>query len=90
MFVTDYLLLNKPYEDHSQNLQEFVNECTVLLAAYPLLAFTNWVGSFERQMEAGWVIIGFIAFIIIFNVGFLLVSICMICIYKLKLRFRRK
>ena len=89
MFVIDYLMLNRPYEDHKFNIQEIVNECTVLVAAYPLLTFTNWIGDFERLLEAGWAIVGCIAFSVIFNIAFLFVSVCMGCVNKLKLRYKR-
>ena len=42
-FVIYYIVDNKPMEDSARNLQESFNETIVLVAAYPLLVFTNFV-----------------------------------------------
>ena len=63
-----YVLDFQPFERDFFNTKELVNETIVMLAAYPLLMCTAWI--FEEQVRffAGWVIVGCICMIIIFNI----------------------
>ena len=45
MYVITYIAANQPYVSRSSNVIEILNELTVLIAAYPLLTFTDWVQS---------------------------------------------
>lgn len=49
IFVICYLIMNRPFVDRFLNWQETINEFTVLIAAYPLYVFTNWVWDEERR-----------------------------------------
>ena len=60
-----------------------------MLAAYPLLAFTDWVWDIDRRFEAGWAIIGCIVLIVVGNIIFLVVSVLCSWSNWLKLRYLR-
>ena len=46
--VVLYVALNGPFENHSLNSKEIVNELMVALAAYPILMFSGWANR-ERE-----------------------------------------
>ena len=48
----------------------------MLLAGYPLLVFTNWIGDENPRIQAGWAIVACIVFIVIFNIFVLLFTVC--------------
>ena len=62
---------------------EVINEITVMIAVYPLLALTEWV-SIENRFEAGWAIIGCMGFSIIFNIVFYFSGLLVNCRNKLR------
>ena len=64
-----YLILFKPYEDHATNYNEIFNECCVLITAYQLLVFTDFVDSVSMKIYFGYFMIG----TILLNFG---VNIC--------------
>ena len=68
MSYTAYVL---PYKDFMQNVQEVINECTVLIAAYHLFGFTEWIFDMERRIELGWTLIGTIVLNVVFNFAIL-------------------
>lgn len=83
MSHTAYVL---PYKQTIQNYQEVINEVTVLISAYHLFCFTEWIYDFERRFELGWSLI----FTILLNV---LVNLTILCFYvcnSLYLKLRRK
>ena len=82
--VIYYLSAFKPFTDGFMNLQERVNEITVLLAAYPLFVFTDWVPDDDRKMEAGWYLVSCILLNILFNIAVLVYFLCKDLIRKLK------
>lgn len=41
------------------------------MAAYPLLTFTEWVPDPDRRLEMGWLLLGFICLVLIFNICFI-------------------
>ena len=57
----------RPYKELIQNVQEVFNECTVLIAAYHLFGFTEWIFDMERRMELGWSLIAIIILNVCFN-----------------------
>jgi len=67
LFVMSYIAFVKPFKNMRTTFQEVVNEATTMLAAYPLLAFTEWVYDSDRRMEAGWFLLGCIVFSLLFN-----------------------
>ena len=63
---------------------------TVWVAAYPLLTFTSWLNPYDstekiRKEEAGWAIVGCLAFNVAFNFALLIISVLYSFYYKLKL-----
>lgn len=77
----------KPYENMIQNVQEVVNEWTVLVAAYHLFAFTEWVYDAERRFELGWSLIAVIVINVCFNFIVLACIILKTCLRKTKLKY---
>ena len=55
-----YVAYVKPYNSMNMNLQEVLNEVTILLACYPLLTFTEWVSDMDRRIEMGWFLLALI------------------------------
>ena len=53
-----YLLFFKPYKDPMTNLNEIFNECCVLLTAYQLFVFTDFVDSIDMKIFFGYCMIG--------------------------------
>ena len=47
MCVLAYLMRVRPFKSRLMNITETLNECTVLIAAYPLLTFTEYMGLHE-------------------------------------------
>ena len=91
IIVIAYLWNVRPYKSPLLNFIETINEVTVLVAAYPLLTFTNWIDLFERG-SFGWYLISCICFNVIFNAVFALSMmvrhIYLIC--KLKMIKKRR
>ena len=87
MAVIYYLSYFKPFSEGFMNLQERVNEITVLLAAYPLFVFTDWVSDDDRKMEAGWYLVSSILLNIFFNIAILVYFLCKDLIRKAKRRY---
>ena len=85
MIMISYNVKVRPFISKPLNMQEQLNEMTVLIAAYPLFCFTNFLWDTERRLEAGWFLVACIATNVLFNITFLLV---MLCATNLK-RFRR-
>ena len=70
----NYLAHINPYESRQLNLKEIVNEILIALAAYPLWMYTDWANEEKDRIYAGWLMIGAIMLIILFNLGFLTIS----------------
>ena len=85
MYVIGYVARDQPFLSPSMNKQELVNEMTVLIAAYPLLVFTNWVPNEERKLDAGWFVVACICLNVMFNISVLIVEICKSAILRIKL-----
>ena len=71
-----------------------INELTVWIAAYPLLTFTTWLDPYDtedkvRKDEAGWFIVGCLAFNVLFNFTLLIVSVIYSFYHKFKLLWIR-
>ena len=75
-FVIYYIVENKPMEDPARNMQESFNETIVLVAAYPLVVFTNFVSDEGMQLNVAWFLVGLICLNIIVNIGALIVAVC--------------
>lgn len=84
IFVIAYLLYYQPYLEKKFNRQEAINEITVLLAAYPLLVFTEWVFDVDSRNKAGWSIVFLILINILFNLTIVIVSFIVSSIKKTK------
>lgn len=53
-----YLQMVKPFDMPILNRMEIFNECCIIVAAYHLLTFTEFVGDPDLQYQMGWSIIG--------------------------------
>lgn len=74
-FVTFYIMAKRPFKEPSHNRMEAYNEATVLIAAYPLLIFTDWVSSEERKFDVGWFLVALICFNIFVNISALVITL---------------
>ena len=90
MFIIAYIGREKPYRSPSTNTIEILNEFTVLVAAYPLLTFTDWVHNLEDRSYMGWFIIGCICLNLIFNITLLLIFLVIRAKNRCKYYFIRK
>ena len=75
----------RPYENPSMNKQETINEVAVALFCYTLFAYTNLIHEMSELVQIGWVSLGIMAFIVLFNVA---VLVCISC-YQAKLKCQR-
>lgn len=71
-----YLIRVMPFAEPAYNLQEYMNETIVLLAAYPLYSFTDFVYDMDRRIEMGWFLIGCILLCLVLNIILLIVETC--------------
>lgn len=71
-----------PYENRVINVQEVVNEWTVIVASYHLFCFTEWIYDNDRRIECGWSLLVVIALNILFNV-------CLILVFAVKSLYLR-
>ena len=90
ILVISYIWSNMPFENQAISIQEMINELLVVFAAYPLLFFTDWVWELEIRANAGWTIVACIIIIAVFNITFIVVSICRNMITRLRLYYKRK
>ena len=67
LYIMSYIAFYTPYKKSLSNFQEIFNEWMVLLGAYHLFTFTEWVYDLERRFELGWSLIGTIVINILFN-----------------------
>jgi len=77
LYIMSYTAYVLPYKSMTQNYQEILNEITVLVAAYHLFCFTEWIFDYHRRFELGWSLIG----IIILNV---IINVVIVCFVVLK------
>ena len=75
-FVIFYIMAYRPYKEPYRNRMEAYNEATVLISAYPLLIFTEWVASKDRKFDVAWFLIAIILVNIFVNIGALCIIIC--------------
>ena len=74
--VMYYTAHAQPYNNHTQNIQEVFNEWTVVVAAYHLLTFTDWLSDYTLRSLLGWSLLSVININILFNVGILANIVC--------------
>jgi hypothetical protein len=67
MLLIMYNKLAKPFDSPLLNHLEIFNELSIMLAAYHLFAFTNYVDNPQLQYQVGWSMIGVTAFNILVN-----------------------
>ena len=65
-----YLIRIKPFYRQTVNIQEVLNEITVIIAAHHLYIFTEWV-SLEDRIFMGWSLIAVIGVNVAMNMGML-------------------
>jgi len=74
MFVAYWIKAHRPFREPFANQKEFFNELSILISAYPLFFFTNWVWDMEMRINAGWFLVGCIILNIIVNIALLVVQ----------------
>ena len=61
----------------------------MLIASYPLLAFTEWMWELDHKTNVGWVLVAFIVVNVLANIGLLICIGCRDFVFKYKV-FRVK
>ena len=61
----------KPFKLPLHNIQECINEVTVLFATYILFSYTDWVADVATRYMIGWVSIAMISLNIFNNIMFM-------------------
>jgi len=59
----------KPFENPVLNRMELFNECCIIVAAYHLFYFTDYLPDYKLQYKLGWSLIGVTIFNITVNMG---------------------
>ena len=65
-----------PYKTSITNRQEIFNEAVVLIASYPLLAFTFWIWELDMKKDFGWMLVACILISFLVNVGLIIYIAC--------------
>jgi len=73
-FTMGYIMCNRPFKLPLLNGLEFLNEASITLIVYHLLAFTDFVGNPETQFKVGYSIIVVTGVNIVVNLGFMVVN----------------
>ena len=66
----------RPYKTSITNKQEIFNEAVVLIASYPLLAFTDWIWELDKKKDFGWMLVSCIIISFLVNVGLIIYIAC--------------
>ena len=74
-----------PFDTLLMNITEIVNEMTVLIVAYLLMCFSDFITSPHRETDVGWALI----ILILVNILFNIVVLLYVVIRKAILYFRR-
>ena len=90
IYVAAYIAGERPYTSRFMNVQELLNELTVFVAAYPLLAFTNWVSDYNLSLNNGWFIVACIGVNVLFNITIVVVIFLRQICRKIRFNFIRK
>ena len=80
-----YVLTALPFDNLLMNITEIVNESTVLMVAYLLMCFSDFITNPHTESDVGWALI----FLILANVLFNAVVFLNVGIRKAMLYFRR-
>ena len=65
-----------PYKTPITNKQEIFNEAVVLIASYPLLAFTDWIWELDLKKDFGWMLVACIVISFLVNLGLIIYIAC--------------
>ena len=90
MIVVLYIAGQRPYKSSFMNKLECLNELTIFVAVYPLLAFTEWVWDLDTRMDIGWSLVGLIGLNIISNILVVLTIFIHTCSRGIRLRCIRR
>lgn len=88
MYFIVFMIKVKPYLSSFVNKMEVINDITVLLATYPLLLFTPWIGELSRQIEMGWFLVGIICTSIVFNITCIGFKACLEIRFKFRVWYK--
>ena len=75
LFVMSYIGYVLPFANKMSNVQEIVNEWSVIIACYHLFCFTEWIYDYDRRIECGWSMLVVIALNVCFNVILLCITV---------------
>ena len=90
LYIMNYTAFYCPYSRKISNVQEVINEWTVLLASYHLLTFTEWVYDLELRYQLGWSVIATIILNVLFNASIMVSYLLKTCYVKLRKRYLLK
>ncbi|TNV87956.1 hypothetical protein FGO68_gene8438 [Halteria grandinella] len=90
IFMLYYLCNTMPYTDRLLNVVEILNECSLLVCAYFLFCFSDFVESAEFRYTIGWVFSGFILLNLSTNWTILFVRMLQPLYSKLAKFFRKR
>ena len=80
----------KPYLEKTDYYLEVVNESFFLILTYGTLIFSDFVSDHQARKTIGWIYIGLLGSLIIFNIGFILIKMIIEKIHQCKLNKKRK
>ena len=81
-----FMIHVKPFEVYKMNYQEIVNETFVLIAAYVMLLYSEFVPDYDIRYYIGWFHIGLFAGNLVVNLSIMVYESC----GKIKLVCKKK
>jgi len=75
-FITAFTIIARPFESTMMNRLDALNEIFVCLSTYIMYAYTDIIGDQDDLIMFGWVSIGLMGLIVIFNLGFMAFISC--------------
>jgi len=86
-----YFINSKPYEETFSNKIEIINEVILMFTFYTFIFYTGISDDYEAIDIIGWVSVGFILLMALFNFGVLFTNIGKLLCWKCKvMRLKRK
>ena len=82
-----YVLTQRPYSNKPFNGHEVTNECFLMMLLYTVLFSTNYnnvPGHKEFLYHVGWVVIGILLTVILWNIGIILRRVLLMAILRVK------
>ena len=80
----------RPFEIPFNNKMELFNESVTIVCTYGLICFSAFVSDARTRYLCGWVMIGLISFLVLFNLVFVIKQGIQITSKAIKLRLIRR